>query len=156
MTTKTVNHHELVKDELDCYSTKCFNFNRMTTMFNSIEIKLGFFALMLAITSSPAIASTPLGCTGTVKDLWVFNDGRVYVKPSWRGLCAACNVQICNINKVEKNVTPLACASWLTMLRTAVTNQQRVTMYYYDTPDTCLTMPLSDNTPSPGILMLKP
>jgi len=117
-------------------------------MFSYKRIKVVFSVLMLLLSSSTAIAA-PQWCSGKIGYLWIYSDGGVFIRPSWRGD----HVQICNINQNHGQITPQTCAGWLTFLRNAVTNQEATIIYYSDAP-ACQVMPTYGSAPIPGYIML--
>jgi len=118
-------------------------------MFTNKRIKLGFLALMLILASSTSLAA-PQWCYGTVGYLWMYKNGDLYVNTSWRGDY----VRVCNINQNLGSVTPQNCASWLTLLRNAVTNKENTIIFYDDAP-ACKDIPTYGRAPVPGYVMLQ-
>ncbi|MCX7113366.1 MAG: hypothetical protein NTX45_25310 [Proteobacteria bacterium] len=118
-------------------------------MFTNKNVKLGFVALMLTLASSTSLAA-PQWCYGKVSNLWMAANGELYVFTSWRNDY----VRVCNINQNLGPVTPQNCASWLTLLRNAVTNKEN-TIIYYDNAPACKDIPVYANAPVPGYVMLQ-
>lgn len=114
----------------------------------SKKFKLGFLALILTFASSTSMAVSQY-CSGKVSQLWMYSNGDLFVLPSWRGD----HVRVCNINQNLGSITPQICASWFTLLRTAVSNKEN-TYFYYENAPACNIIPTFSNAPVPGYIML--
>ena len=108
------------------------------------KIALGALLAVFGVTASAA----PQWCTGTVTNLWVYSNGAVYVKPSYR----ADYTQICNMNAETNGISVTTCVAWFAVLRSAVQRQSSVLVYYTDT-SSCNTLPTYESTPVPGYVM---
>jgi hypothetical protein len=88
-------------------------------------------------------------CTTTVSNLYVAKDGSVIVNAAIRGDY----LQLCNLNADWKGVSPMTCAAWHTLTRSAVTRKSTMTLYYAETTP-CNLIPYYGNAPSPYYVMM--
>jgi hypothetical protein len=88
-------------------------------------------------------------CTTTVSNLITYSDGAVKVLVSARGDY----LQLCNINADWKGIAPTTCASWLTLVRSAVARKSSMILFFAeDTP--CNLIATYGSGPAPGYVMM--
>jgi hypothetical protein len=88
-------------------------------------------------------------CDTKVNYLFIDNTGLahayLHIKPGY--------VAFCNLNTNWKNISPVTCAGWVSMIRSAVARSAGVRFYYAESFK-CTEIPDYQNAPSPGYIML--
>ena len=110
----------------------------------SAKYALGVHLSLAGVTSNAA----PQWCQGTVVNLFVYSEGSVYVRPSFRNDY----VRICNLNADLNNVSVATCVSWFSILKSATQRQATVLIQYADAPS-CDAIPTYGSAPMPGYVM---
>jgi hypothetical protein len=106
-------------------------------------------SLALLVASASALAA-PQWCQTKVSNLFVYSDGGVLAQLAIRNDY----VQFCNVNTDWKGVGPMACLSWVSLLRSAVSRNADVLVNYADIPS-CDTLAIYASAPAPIYIMLK-
>lgn len=113
------------------------------------KIQKHILALVLLLCSTVTMAAAQW-CSGKLTDLWMDKNGVAFVFTSWRNQY----VQVCNINQTVDGVTPANCATWISLIRNAVTNNADTIIYYADAPS-CASVPIYGAAPIPYYVMLR-
>lgn len=107
--------------------------------------------LMLTLMQiAPIVWAEGQWCQGKVGNLFMNANGEVYAWVSWR----SDYVKICNISQDLNSVTPKICASWFSLLQTALITGRNTTIQYSDAP-ACNTIPTYGGSPTPNYVMLE-
>ena len=116
---------------------------------------LSLISLTAIAEDAPAIsgygvksASSSKWCKGTIKDVWVQNNGLAYIHGDWRGN----HTTICSVTSTWKGVKPETCAAWLGIAQQAHATQTGVVIRYKNI-SSCKTMPIFGNAPAPDYMM---
>jgi hypothetical protein len=94
--------------------------------------------------------SAPQWCQTKVSNLYIGNDGGVVAQLATRNDY----VQFCNVASDWKNVSSTACLGWVSLLRSAVSRNADIIVYYSDVAS-CSTIPTYHNAPAPSYIMLQ-
>jgi hypothetical protein len=123
-----------------------------TTKTTSKTLRCVLAAALLLGAQIVNAQSTPVACTTKANNLFVTNAGEVRVFLSVR----ADYVQVCGVNSDWKGVSPVACMSWVALLRSAVSRQADLIVYYNDPAVTnCTAIATYGSAPAPVYVMLK-
>ena len=120
---------------------------------------------ILTVLVALCLAMLPLGaragfCYGNVYYLAVDGAGNVSVVMSWRP--AFGYLQFCNMSADWKGVSPLICATWYSLLKTAQQSKLVTYWQYSDVAVTstngpgCTAMPTEGDSPAPLKILISP
>jgi hypothetical protein len=104
--------------------------------------------MVAGLVSGPAQANQ--WCGTKVTNLLINDAGLVYVYLTLR----ADYVAICSINTTWKNISPTTCASWISLVRSAVARKSDM-IFFYNEATPCTEIPSYSNAPTPGYIMLR-
>ncbi|MGL4232193.1 MAG: hypothetical protein ACRCWJ_12580 [Casimicrobium sp.] len=88
-------------------------------------------------------------CQWHVDSVWVNSYGMLLGKMRERGD----HIGFCNLNANHGDITPITCATWFQLLRTATVKNVALTVHYLDAP-ACAQIPTYGNSPKPYYIML--
>jgi hypothetical protein len=104
-----------------------------------------------AFATSPGVRAAELYCTGLVSEHLVYADGTLMVSTTW----LTGWTYLCNLQSPWKGVSTEACFSWFSLVTAARTNNKPVGLYY-DSTQTCATLPSYGNAPAPIYVRMGP
>lgn len=108
------------------------------------------FATALLCTATLSSHAAAQWCTGTLDNLIVYSNGDLVARFNWRGDY----VRVCNMNGTMGQITPVTCAGWLSLAKSAIQRGVSTIVYYPEGPS-CAAMPTYSNAPEPAYFMLQ-
>ena len=114
-----------------------------------INKKINWFLALTLLLASTATMAVPQYCVSKIKYATVRSGGLVVVQSLLRNE----GFRVCNLEQTVDGISPVVCAAWFTLLRSAVTNQENIALWYANAPS-CETMPVGDVSIYPGIVQL--
>lgn len=114
-----------------------------------ILLSLCLSITLLASASAQAQASN-ISCSGKVKNMYVYADGRVNVEFSWRSEL----MQVCQLSEHWKGVDPMVCSMWAATLSNAKQNKTTVKINYTGISggSSCATLPVGTQSLRPAYI----
>lgn len=105
------------------------------------------------LTLNMPLQAAPLWCYGTINQFLTYSDGTVAVFPTWRNDW----IHVCNLNATLNEVTPVTCAAWYSIIRTAATRQPlQTTVMFFQDGASCASLPTYSGSRAPNYIMLTP
>ncbi|WP_130107731.1 hypothetical protein [Iodobacter fluviatilis] len=111
-------------------------------------MKKNIVVILMLLHCSASFAASH-ACTSKVSNLYINSSGFVTASFAFRSEFLA----ICNLNADWKGVSPITCAGWFSILKSAVTRQTDVVLHYLDIA-ACNTLPTYEGAPAPFYVML--
>lgn len=113
-------------------------------------ITLALIFMLLPWQSASAVS---LSCEGTVRQIYVAVNSRVFVQGSWHTDWT----MICDLDDTWNGVTGELCKTWFAMALTAYQAKSNVMVRYDNLQSTdCAALPTYGNSPAPLYFMLRP
>lgn len=113
-------------------------------------LKRALTSLVLTASLLATQANAAQWCGTKVSNYWINSGGDVLALSAIRGDYW----QACNIKQDWKGITPTVCASWMTLIRSAIArNADMIWFYVEDTP--CTAIPVYGSAPAPYYIMLQ-
>jgi len=108
--------------------------------------------LFIASLSYEQALASPLACSGTVRNIIQYADGRMMIFGSWRGDFT----MLCNTATVWNGISTGVCSKWYATASIAYTTGRPVVVSYGDAGTaTCGTLPTYQSAPPPDYLSLQ-